>query len=145
MRPFFGFLSLLIHLSIALLGALPSGPDLGITTIGDSIASKSEKHFDKAASYTAAKDEVALKKLIESKTVFRLKSGIKVEMLETRASTARIKIRPVGLALDLWTSQEAVTGAGHTLSTPPDPVARPDTAKSSTTASSAAHDKQFTR
>ena len=73
------------------------------------LASLSEKILDKAVDYAVAKDNIALQKLIDSKLVFLLKSNLKVYIVDTKLFSGKIKIRPVGETIEVWTVTEAVT------------------------------------
>jgi len=79
------------------------------TTKAGYLASVSEELLDKAISYAVAKDYVALQKLINSKLVFELKEGLKVYVVDTKLFSGKVKIRPVGETVEVWTVLEAVS------------------------------------
>lgn len=72
------------------------------------IASTSEKYLDKAFEYIVAKDQVALQKIMDTNLVFMLKGGLKVHIVDRKIFRGKVKIRPVGETLEVWTSSEAV-------------------------------------
>lgn len=121
----------LAHINSSLLSAQAAAPAGVFTTVGGQLASKSEKLFNEAAAYAAAKDQPSLDRLIATKRVFRLKDGIRVEVLETQASAGKIRIRPVGMTVELWTVSEAVTAVGAASQPLPEADGRPAEAKSS--------------
>lgn len=72
-------------------------------------ASVSEELLDKAMDYAVAKDYVAIQKLLNSKLVFELKAGLKVYVVDYQLFSGKVKIRPVGETIELWTVKEAIT------------------------------------
>ncbi len=78
------------------------------STISGYLASPDEKLLDKAIQYVAAKDHVALQKIMDTKLVFMLKGGLKVYIVDTKIFSGKVKIRPVGETIELWTAIEAV-------------------------------------
>ena len=72
------------------------------------LASVSEELLDKAIEYAVAKDNVALQKLMDSKMVFMLKGGLKVYIVDTKIFSGKVKIRPAGQTVEVWTLIEAV-------------------------------------
>lgn len=72
------------------------------------LASVSEKLLDKAFEYAVAKDAAALQKLIDSKMVFVLKGGLRVYIVDIKMFSGKVKIRPAGQTVEVWTSIEAV-------------------------------------
>ena len=78
------------------------------TTTGDYLASPSKEILEKAISYCVAKDFEALQKLMDAKLVFMLKSGVEVEIVETKVFSGLVKIRPRGQTIELWTVIEGV-------------------------------------
>ncbi|MFZ2397451.1 MAG: hypothetical protein WAW31_02060 [Smithella sp.] len=77
-------------------------------TISGYLASSDEKLLDKAIQYVAAKDHVALQKIMDTNLVFMLKGGLKVYIVDTKIFSGKVKIRPVGETIELWTAIEAV-------------------------------------
>jgi hypothetical protein len=88
--------------------SLPSAHAGDSTTVTGYIASPSEELLDKAISYSVAKDQVALNRLIASGSVIWLKGGIKVQIVDTKIFKGKVKIRLIGETLELWTVSEAV-------------------------------------
>jgi len=80
----------------------------GSVTVSGYLASPSEELLDKAVSYAVAHDNAALEKLIQSGLVFSLKGGISVQIMDTRFFQGKIKIRPLGDTIEVWTVIEAV-------------------------------------
>ncbi len=78
------------------------------TTKSGYLASVSEKLLDKAIEYSVAKDHVALQKLINTKLVFPLKAGLNVYIVDTKIFSGKVKIRPVGQTVEVWTVSEAI-------------------------------------
>ena len=68
----------------------------------------SEKLLDKAIEYAAVKDYTALQKLMDTKMVFMLKGGLNVYIEDTKIFSGKVKIRPVGQTIEVWTLIEAV-------------------------------------
>jgi hypothetical protein len=95
-------------LATFLFAALPSAQAGESTTVTGYIASVSEELLDKAISYSVAKDQVALNKLIASGRVIWLKGGIKVQIVDTKIFKGKVKVRPIGETFELWTVSEAV-------------------------------------
>lgn len=79
------------------------------TTKAGCWASVSEELLDKAMDYAVAKDYVALQKLLDSKLVFELKAGLEVYVVDTKFFSGKVKIRPVGETVEVWTVLEAVS------------------------------------
>lgn len=79
------------------------------TTKAGYLASVSEELLDKAIEYAVAKDHVALQKLLNSKLVFELKAGLKVYVVDSKFFSGKVKIRPVGETVEVWTVLEAVS------------------------------------
>lgn len=72
------------------------------------LASVSEDMLDKAIDYAVAKDHAALQKLMDANLVFMLKGGLKVYIVDTKMFSGKVKIRPAGETLEVWTLFEAV-------------------------------------
>lgn len=72
-------------------------------------ASPYEDVLDKAVQYAVAHDEAALKKLMQQGTLFILKPGLEVYLVESRIFSGKVKIRPRGQTFELWTVSEAIT------------------------------------
>jgi len=51
---------------------------------------------------------VALQKLMDSNMVFMLKGGLKVYIVDTKIFSGKVKIRPAGQTVEVWTLIEAV-------------------------------------
>ncbi len=77
------------------------------TTKDGYIAAVSEESLDKAIDLMAANDYEALQKLMDSGLVFWLKSGLRVQIVDS-TWTGKIKIRPKGTLIEVWTVMEAV-------------------------------------
>ena len=71
-------------------------------------ASVSEAILDKAIDYATAKDYEALKKLIRANLIFTMKEGLKVYVVDEKFMSGKIKIRPVGHTVELWTVRGAL-------------------------------------
>jgi hypothetical protein len=78
------------------------------TTKSGYLASVSEKLLDKAVDYAVAKDYAALQKLMDTNLVFMLKGGLKVYIVDTKIFSGKVKIRPAGETVEVWTLIEAV-------------------------------------
>jgi hypothetical protein len=78
------------------------------TTKSGYLASVSEELLDKAIDYVVAKDQAALQKLMDSNLVFMLKGGVKVYIVDTKMFSGKVKIRPAGETVEVWTLIEAV-------------------------------------
>jgi len=77
-------------------------------TVGGHAAAVSEKLLDRVVDLSVAKDYEALQKLLDSDLVIILKKGIKVEVLDTKLFSGKVKIRPFGTNIELWTVIEGV-------------------------------------
>jgi hypothetical protein len=77
-------------------------------TVGGHIAALSEKLLDRVIDLSIAKDYKALQELIDSGLVIILKKSIKVEVVDTKLFSGKVKIRPFGTNLELWTVIEAI-------------------------------------
>jgi hypothetical protein len=77
-------------------------------TVGGHAAALSEELLDRVVSLSVAKDYEALGKLLKSGLVIILKKGIKVEVVKTKLFSGKVKIRPFGSNLELWTVIEAI-------------------------------------
>ena len=77
-------------------------------TVGGHAAAVSEKLLDRVVDLSVAKDYEALQKLLDSGLVIILKKGIKVEVVDTKLFSGKVKIRPFGTNLELWTVMEAI-------------------------------------
>jgi hypothetical protein len=77
-------------------------------TVGGHAASVSEELLDEAISLSVANDHQALQKLLESNLVIILKKGLKVEVVDTKLFSGKVKIRPYGTDIELWTVIEAI-------------------------------------
>lgn len=77
-------------------------------TVGGYFASPSEELFDKAMTYTVQRDEVALSRLMATGLVIPLKADMPVETTDARIFSGKVKIRPRGQTIELWTVYEAV-------------------------------------
>lgn len=77
-------------------------------TVGGHAAAVSEKLLDRVVDLSVAKDYEALQKLLDSGLVIILKKGIKVEVVDTKLFSGKVKIRPFGTNLELWTVIEAI-------------------------------------
>lgn len=78
------------------------------TTKSGYLASVSEKLLDKAIDYAVAKDHTALQKLMDTNLVFMLKSGLRIHIVDTKIFSGKVKIRPAGETVEVWTLIEAV-------------------------------------
>ena len=88
-----------------------SQADGGPVTVGSYLASQSLDMLERAESYVAQRDDEALQKLIDSGDVFILKSGIRVEVMDTKGIFSQlVKIRPRGETIEIWTVAEAIRG-----------------------------------
>ena len=72
------------------------------------LASPSREVVEQAIGYVVANDPEALNKLLETGTVFNLKGGMAVEIVESSLLSGMVKIRPRGEVVELWTNIEAV-------------------------------------
>lgn len=90
---------------------LAASDDIWYTKSGY-IASVSEELLDKAIGYVAVKDNAAFQKLLDTKSVFLLKGGLRVYEIERsftgKIKLGKIKVRPVGETIELWTLYEAL-------------------------------------
>ena len=77
-------------------------------TVGGHAAAVSEKFLDKVVDLSVAKDYEALQKLLDSGLVIILKKGIKVDVVDTKLFSGKVKIRPFGTNTELWTVIEAI-------------------------------------
>ena len=77
-------------------------------TVGGHMAAVSEKLLDRVVDLSIAKDYDALQQLLDSGLVIILKKGIKVEVVDTKLFSGKVKIRPFGTNLELWTVMEAI-------------------------------------
>jgi hypothetical protein len=73
-------------------------------------AAVTKQDFEKAVEYFVQKDEDALNKLMKTKMVFPLKGGIKVYVVKGGVFSGKIKIRPAGSTVEIWTFREAISG-----------------------------------
>jgi hypothetical protein len=80
----------------------------GKLTVAGYIASPSEDLLDKAVRYASQKDAVAFGQLLQSGMVIQLKGGIPIEVTDTDIFGGKVKIRPRGQTIELWTVIEAV-------------------------------------
>lgn len=83
----------------------------GYVTVGGHLASPSEELLDKALRYVNDEDEEALLKLMATGAVVELKSGVHVELARGGFRLGKVKIRPRGKTLELWTFTEAIKPA----------------------------------
>lgn len=79
------------------------------TTKSGYLASPSEQLLDKAIQYISVKDYVAVQKLLDTKMVIMLKGGLRVYVVDSKIFSGKIKIRPVGQTIEIWTVTEAVS------------------------------------
>ena len=105
-KKYFCILLLTAFLLFLLCGTSLAGPIK--YTVGGHAAAVSEKLLDRVISLSIAKDYAALQKLLNSKLVIILKKGIKVEVVDTKLFSGKVKIRPFGTNLELWTVMEAI-------------------------------------
>ncbi|MGD9730544.1 MAG: hypothetical protein AB7U45_00070 [Desulfamplus sp.] len=77
-------------------------------TVGGHVAALTEALLDKAIDLSVAKDYQALQKLLDSKMVVILTKGLKVEILDTKIFSGKVKVRPFGTNIELWTVIEAI-------------------------------------
>lgn len=77
-------------------------------TVPGYLASTSEDLLDKAIEYAVSKDYVALQKLLDSDLVFMLKGGLEVYIVKCKFFSGKVKIRPTGETIEIWTVIEAV-------------------------------------
>ena len=71
-------------------------------------ASVSEAILDKAIDYATAKDYEALKKLIKANLIFTMREGLRVYVVDEKLLSGKVKIRPVGHTIELWTVRGAL-------------------------------------
>lgn len=102
----FGSLFLTAFLVFLFYGASVAGPIK--YTVGGHAAAVSEKLLDRVVDLSVAKDYEALQKLLDSGLVIILKKGMKVEVVDTKLFSGKVKIRPFGTNLELWTVIEAI-------------------------------------
>jgi hypothetical protein len=100
-RPISLIVSILVFTTFALVAQAK-------TTKSGYLASPSQELLEEALSYVAAKDEVAYNKIMATGTVFALKGGLEVEIVDTVISKGLVKIRPRGETIELWTNTEAI-------------------------------------
>lgn len=105
--------------------ALPSALGGNSITVGGNIASTSEELLSKAVSYAVAKDQAAFDTLIASGAVIWLKGGVEVQIVDTKIFSGKVKIRPIGQTLELWTLIEGVTAVAKEKPETPKPDAKP--------------------
>lgn len=77
-------------------------------TVGGHAATLSEELLNRVVSLSVSKDYEALQKLLDSGLVIILKKNIKVEVVDTKFFSGKVKIRPFGTNLELWTVIEAI-------------------------------------
>ncbi|MFH2032176.1 MAG: hypothetical protein ABIJ40_16395 [Bacteroidota bacterium] len=77
------------------------------TTKSGYLAAVTEEYLNKVTKLISAKDYDALQKLIDTGYVFWLKEGLKVQVVDVKLS-GKIKIRPKGQLVEVWTYREAV-------------------------------------
>ncbi len=87
-----------------------AGPssDTGSVTVSGYFASPSEDLLDKAISYSVADDTAAVQEILSTGAVIALKGGIRVQIVDSEFFKGKVKIRPVGDTIELWTVAEAV-------------------------------------
>lgn len=71
------------------------------------LASPSEELLDKALRYVIEDDEAALIKLMKTGQVIELRVGMRAHLVKS-TFTGKIKIRPHGQTIELWTVMEAI-------------------------------------
>lgn len=76
------------------------------TTKKGYLASPTKAGLDKAMRYINAKDNEALRSMLDTHQAIAMKAGVKVYIEDT--SWGKIKIRPVGVDGTIWTVMEAV-------------------------------------
>jgi hypothetical protein len=72
------------------------------------LAGVTEEALDKAIDYAVQKDDSALQQLISTGMVFPLKAGIPVHIVDTKFFSGKVKIRPRGSTVEVWTVMEAI-------------------------------------
>lgn len=77
-------------------------------TVGGYAAALTEDLLDRVVELSVAEDFEALQKILDSGYVIILKKGIKVDVVETKLLSGKVKIRPFGTNLELWTLLEAI-------------------------------------
>jgi antitoxin component YwqK of YwqJK toxin-antitoxin module len=73
------------------------------------LAAMSETLLDKATRIVDENDHEALQKLMDSKQVIMLKEGLEVYVVEEKMFSGKVKIRPKGEILEVWTVKEAIS------------------------------------
>lgn len=86
-----------------------AGPGEYVTKSGY-LAALTEEELDRAVRYAVDHDEAALKQLVGTGTVFVLKAGLRVVLVDTHLFGGKAKIRPRGQMLEVWVPMEAI---GH--------------------------------
>lgn len=99
-------IAFVFFLSFVVCGIASTGPMKH--TVGGYTATITEELLDKVISLSNANDIEALQKLFDSGAAIVLKKGIKVEVVETKLLSGKVKIRPVGMNIELWTVIEAI-------------------------------------
>jgi len=101
-------LILIILLTLSFSSTLSFAQDAYVTKPGY-FAAVNKQDFEKAVEYFVQKDEEALNKIMKTKRVFPLKGGIKVYLVKGGIFSGKIKIRPAGSTVELWTFREAIS------------------------------------
>lgn len=100
----------LIILSVMIMNvSFALAQDVCVTKSGY-FAAVTKQDFAKAVEYFVQKDEEALNKLMKTKRVFPLKGGIKVYVVKGGIFSGKVKIRPAGSTVEIWTFREAISG-----------------------------------
>lgn len=98
----------LMLLAIFFLNAFAIAQTTYVTKSGY-FAAVTEKDFDKAVEYVAQRDNEALGQLMKTKRVFPLKGNMEVYLEECGIFSGKVKIRPKGLNIEVWTFHEAIS------------------------------------
>ena len=98
-----------LSLSDAVAGEAPCLTQAGF------FAAVAEVHFDELMRYLAQKDLDAAARLmaVHHPTIMRLKEGVAVSLEETKVWSGKVRIRPQGQTLSVWTNLEAVQCSGR--------------------------------
>ena len=78
-------------------------------------AAMSETHFDALTRYLAQGDLDAAARLMAAHhpTIVRLKAGVPVFLEEMKIWSGKVRIRPQGQTVSVWTNREAIVCAGR--------------------------------
>ncbi len=104
------FISIIICVSFLFAGFIVGYTQAGgiYVTKSGFIAAETRELLDQAIDYISTGDRIALRKFMKLNTnVFYLKGGITVQLMKATFS-GKVKIRPVGSVVTVWTFSNAI-------------------------------------